>query len=467
MPPEYVGGLAGQGVEALRRYVEEGGRVLALDGAGDVLMDRWELPVQSTVRDVPDQDFFIPGSLLSIEVDADDPLTWGMPEETSGTFVTRRGSQSRAFRVTEGAGVESLVRWGEGDGLLLSGWAMGEEAHLGGLPAAVRIPLGRGEVFLLGLRAGFRGQPRATFKLLFNPLYAAAMEAPAASSPVPNGSAGRSGSGDSAGDREVALVTGSTGGLGREVALELGARGYHVIVHGRNEERGREVVEAIRGEPDGSASFHRADFASLDEVRELASAVLRDHERLDLLMNNAGIWLEPEDGRVLSQDGHELHFQVNYLAHFLLTELLLDRLRESAPARVVHVSSVAQRPIDFDDPMMEEGYSDGRGYAQSKLAQVLHTFDLAERLEGSGVTAVAVHPATMMDTDMVLSRGAQARSSVEEGREAVLRAALSDDVRSGRYYRGLEPAEAHEQADDPDARQRLRALSLRLSGLEG
>jgi NAD(P)-dependent dehydrogenase (short-subunit alcohol dehydrogenase family) len=168
---------------------------------------------------------------------------------------------------------------------------------------------------------------------------------------------------------------------------------------------------------------------------------------------------------VLNEDGHELHFQVNYLSHFLLTELLLDRLKESAPARIIHVASVAQRPIDFDDVMMEEGYSDGRGYAQSKLAQILHAFDLAEELEGTGVISAALHPATMMDTDMVLGRGAQPRASVDEGAEALLRLILADDVENGEYYRGLQAAPAHDQAYDRGARERLRALSVRLTGL--
>ncbi len=256
----------------------------------------------------------------------------------------------------------------------------------------------------------------------------------------------------------VALVTGSTSGLGREVALRLGSEGFHVIVHGRNLERGMEVVEAIRGSG-GSASFYPADLASLNQVRELVNTVVENYSRLDLLVNNAGVWLEAEDGRVLSEDGYELHFQVNYLSHYLLTDLLLPRLLESAPARVVNVASAAQRPIDFDDVMLEEGYTDGGGYAQSKLAQIMHAFDLAEELDGTGVVVNALHPATFMDTEMVLSRGAEPRSSVEEGAEAVMQLLLDEEVGSGGYYNGVDPAEAHEQANDPEARTRLREIS--------
>jgi NAD(P)-dependent dehydrogenase (short-subunit alcohol dehydrogenase family) len=262
----------------------------------------------------------------------------------------------------------------------------------------------------------------------------------------------------------VVLITGSTAGLGREVALDMAGRGAHVIVHGRSEERGREVVAEIEAGGVGSAEFHAADLASLDEVRRLADGVRARHDRIHVLVNNAGIWLEPDQGRLLSEDGHELHFQVNYLSHVLLTRKLLPLLQAAAteedPARIVNVSSVAQSPIDFDDVMMEDGYSDGRGYAQSKLAQVFHTFDLAEEVQGEPILVFALHPATMMDTGMVLSRGAQARASVDEGREAVVNLLTASGLESGQYFNGLNPARAHDQAYDAEARERLRSLSL-------
>jgi NAD(P)-dependent dehydrogenase (short-subunit alcohol dehydrogenase family) len=265
--------------------------------------------------------------------------------------------------------------------------------------------------------------------------------------------------------QRVILITGSTDGLGRELALRLAATGAHVIVHGRNEERGRAVVEAIAREGRGSASFHRADFAKLPEVRALADAVLSEHDRLDVLINNAGIWLNHRPERVLSEDGHELHFAVNYLAGFLLTHLLLDRLRESAPARVVNVASAAQRAIDFDNLHLERGYSPGRAYAQSKLAQILFTVDLAAELEGTGVTAVSLHPATLMDTPMVRGADARPRSTVEDGVRAVLNA-LSSDAPSGTYFDELRAVRADAQAYDPVARARLREISRRLTGLD-
>jgi NAD(P)-dependent dehydrogenase (short-subunit alcohol dehydrogenase family) len=263
--------------------------------------------------------------------------------------------------------------------------------------------------------------------------------------------------------RRIAMITGSTSGLGEATALALGERGWHVIVHGRDLERGRRVVEEIETGP-GSATFYAADLASTDETGRLADAVMRDFERLDVLVNNAGIWLSGDDTRRTSHDGYELSFHVNYLAGYQLSHALLPLLRASAPARIVNVASVAQTEIDFDDVMLESGYSGGRAYGQSKLAQILFTFDLAESLEGSGVTVNALHPATLMDTEMVREAGVRPRATVEEGRDALLRLVVEPDVGTGGYFDGQEPARAHEQAYDAAARERLRDLSERLVG---
>jgi len=261
----------------------------------------------------------------------------------------------------------------------------------------------------------------------------------------------------------VALVTGSTRGLGEEVASRLGGMGYHVIVHGRDEARGLAVVDGIEA-AGGSAEFRRADFLELRQVRELADSILADFAALHLLVNNAGIG-SAESGSGLTVDGVEPVFQVNYLAHYLLTDALLPLLVAGAPARIVNVSSAAQAPIDFDDVMLERWQPDdseiGRPYAQSKLAQILHTFDLAESLAGSGVTVNALHPATFMDTYMVRRAGIEPRATVDEGADAVMQL-ITDDVGSGQYFRDGQPARAHEQAYDADARRRLRELSTAL-----
>ena len=264
--------------------------------------------------------------------------------------------------------------------------------------------------------------------------------------------------------QQVALVTGSTSGLGRELAMRLGARGHHVIVHGRSQERGAEVVDAINGEGAGSARFYRADLASLADVRQFAEALLADYDRLDLLINNAGFGSAPDE-RLLTEDGHEYRFQVNYLSTFLLTHMLMPRLLDNAPARIVNVSSGAQTPIDFDDVMIEKDFSGRRAYAQSKLAQVMFTLDLAEELEGTGIVVGSLHPATYMPTGMVRRAGVEPRSTIDEGADAVMQLVDSDDYESGQYFSGLRPTRANDQAYDTGARVRLRRLSQELTGI--
>ena len=204
--------------------------------------------------------------------------------------------------------------------------------------------------------------------------------------------------------KATVLVTGATDGLGKQVALELARRGATVLLHGRSRERCEAVLEEIGGKT-GSEKLrsYLADFSSLGAVRRLAERVLSDHDRLDVLINNAGIIAQK---RTESEDGFELTFAVKYLAHFLLTNLLLPLLRDSVSARVVNVASAAQNPINFGDVMLERGYDSMGAYSQSKLAQIMFTFDLAERLSGTAVTANALHPASLMDTKIVLKTSA-------------------------------------------------------------
>jgi NAD(P)-dependent dehydrogenase (short-subunit alcohol dehydrogenase family) len=262
--------------------------------------------------------------------------------------------------------------------------------------------------------------------------------------------------------QRVALVTGSTSGLGRELAGRLAAMGMHVIVHGRDAARGMEVVAEIE-RAGGTARFYQADFASFAQVRALGTAVLRDYDRIDVLINNAGFGRAPNE-RMVTQDGHELRLQVNHLAHFLLTKMLLPTIIESAPARIVNVASGAQNPIDFDNVMLERGFDGGRAYGQSKLAQIMFTFDLAEELAGTGVLVNALHPATFMDTAMVQRAGIAPQSTVDEGAEPVMNL-VTGDVGSGGYFNQMRPARANAQAYDLDARRQLRELSERLTGV--
>jgi NAD(P)-dependent dehydrogenase (short-subunit alcohol dehydrogenase family) len=236
------------------------------------------------------------------------------------------------------------------------------------------------------------------------------------------------------------LVTGATDGLGRALARELVLAGDTVLIHGRDPDRGADALRDTR-----AAELFLADFASLEQVRAMAAAL----PPVDVLVNNAGLGF---GDREESADGLELRFQVNYLAGYLLA-------RELRPARVVNVSSAGQAPIDFDDPMLTQGYSGDRAYCQSKLAQIMHAFDLGE----NGTIANALHPATFMPTKMVVDAGIDPLSSLEQGLEATRALVARTDV-SGRYFNGLQEARADPQAYDAQARARLRSLSEELLG---
>jgi NAD(P)-dependent dehydrogenase (short-subunit alcohol dehydrogenase family) len=265
------------------------------------------------------------------------------------------------------------------------------------------------------------------------------------------------------------LITGATDGLGRGVARRLAAGGAALLLHGRDPDRlaatAREIGEATGNE---RLTTHRADLSSLDEVRALADEVERSTTALHVLINNAGIGTGRPDKttRQESRDGHELRLAVNYLAPFLLTQRLLPLLRRSAPARVVHVASLGQAPVDFDDVMLRRAYSGGRAYNQSKLAQITSGFELAARLPAGEVTVNSLHPATYMPTKIVLEQAGHSIDSLAEGIDATVRLATSPDLEgvTGRFYDRQAEARADAQAYDPEARRRLWDLSLELTG---
>ena len=185
MPEEYVGGLGLEGASQIKEFVSNGGTVVAWDGSTDYLMDQFSLPVENNISGVGRDSFFIPGSLLKLDVDTTHPIAYGMQEQTGAWFVERRGSQSRSFSIVEPASaedrtadapeVEVIARYAEED-LLQSGWARGEDRYLAGNPAAVRVGIGDGDIIMIGVRPQFRAQPRATFNLLFNSIYFSATD---------------------------------------------------------------------------------------------------------------------------------------------------------------------------------------------------------------------------------------------------------------------------------------------------
>ncbi|WP_135853449.1 SDR family oxidoreductase [Halorussus salinus] len=283
----------------------------------------------------------------------------------------------------------------------------------------------------------------------------------------------------------VVLLTGGTSGIGREAALRLADRGCTVLFTGRDREAGAEVRSAVRdAHPDGDGEFYRADFADFEEVRRLAREVRADYDRLDALVNNAGT----SQSERRTAEGVEFTFAVNHLAPFLLTNLLSSRLRESAPARVVTTSSALHEDgslADLEAVVRGDEFDGLDAYADSKLANVLFTRELAARLDGTGVTANCVHPGWIPNTDLVrnatgfsklfTSAAALVASvapvgpfeSVEGAAEALVYLVTSDEVAdvSGAYFDRKERSAAASAADDADLRRRLWERSAELVGL--
>ncbi|WP_134712720.1 SDR family NAD(P)-dependent oxidoreductase [Saccharomonospora xinjiangensis] len=250
------------------------------------------------------------------------------------------------------------------------------------------------------------------------------------------------------------LVTGATDGLGRRLAAELTRRGARVIAHGRDPAK----LRALHRET--GAEIVRADFTELRQVDRLAAELLQRSHHLDVLVNNAGVGVGRDPTRrEESADGYELRFAVNYLAPYHLTRRLLPLLK--APARIVNVAAAGQQEFGFLDPQLHRHYSGASAYMRSKLALVMHTFDLAEELRGSGVTVNALHPATFMDTTMVRESGRTPLSTLDEGVAATLRLILDEDLTevTGRFFNGTHEADPHPQAHERRARERLRRLS--------
>lgn len=283
-------------------------------------------------------------------------------------------------------------------------------------------------------------------------------------------------------DGKTILITGATGGIGLEAAVALAGTGARVVITGRNRARIDAALAAIRTRTGGSTEALQADFASQAAVRQLATDFTAQHDRLDVLVNNAG---SVNATRTLTRDGIETTFAVNYLAPFLLTHLLLPTLRASIPARIVNVASVAHTrgTLDFDNLNFDRGYTTMRAYSRSKLADVLFTRELARRLEGSGITVNALHPGTVGTG--IWNHGAPDSAwkralfkavfapakwfmlSPARGAETILYAATSPDLagRSGLYLEKNRPKSPSALARDDALARRLWDASARLTHL--
>lgn len=276
---------------------------------------------------------------------------------------------------------------------------------------------------------------------------------------------------------KVCLVTGATSGIGKVTATALAAQGAEVIVGGRDQRKAEETVSWIVAETGNEAvQYLLADFSDLDQVLEMARAFKERCPRLDVLVNNAGSFF---NSRQETTYGVEKSFLVNHLAPFLLTNLLLETLQGSAPARIVNVSSEGHRyaTMDFDDLEFKRGYAGMKAYARSKLANVLFAYELARRLEGDQVTANALHPGHVA-TDMWKTNfpiiGAALKwvmgffaDTPEEGADNSIYLASSPDVEgiTGKYFVKREPAQSSSLSYDEGVAQRLWEVSAELTSL--
>ncbi len=283
----------------------------------------------------------------------------------------------------------------------------------------------------------------------------------------------------SIGPETTCLITGASAGIGQQTALGLAKLGATVIVAGRNPHRTAQVAAELRRTSGNPRIAHMlADLSSLEQVRGLADEVLAGYPRLHLLVNNAGVW---HPRRRLSHDGYEDTLAVNHLAPFLLSKLLMPRMRASAPARIIQVSSrlhAAATRIDFEDLHYERRYYGvGFGaYAQAKLALMLSCGELARRLAGSGVTANCVHPgdvATMVARDHWLTRKGLALvrpllRTPSEGAATTLWAATAPELShiSGAYFADCAPKKPSEASRNRLAAERLWRLSAQLAGCD-
>lgn len=271
---------------------------------------------------------------------------------------------------------------------------------------------------------------------------------------------------------KIILITGSTDGIGKQVAIELTQKGATVLVHGRNKSKGTEAVDEIISKTKNSKiDFFLSDFSSLKQVGTLAEEIKSKHNRLDVLINNAGVFMKK---RVFSEDGFEMTFAVNHLSHFLLTNLLLDLLIKSSPARIINIASMVHQSadFDFDNLMGEKHYSGYNAYAISKLANVMFTFKLSEKLKGTGVTVNCLHPGGI-NTKLLREGFSGGGRSVEVGAKIPVYLASSSKVENitGKYFiKRLRDLRIHETQSSPisydrNLQEKLWEISAKLTGM--
>ncbi len=259
------------------------------------------------------------------------------------------------------------------------------------------------------------------------------------------------------------LITGATDGIGKQTAIELAKLGGKIIIHGRNEERCKSVVaEIVDKTRNSNIDYLSADFASLSQVKEMANSINSKYERLDVLINNAGVY---ENEKLFTLDRYEMTFGVNYLAHFLLTILLLDLLKTSNPSRIINVSSIAHANCDFDLKNLnsDKHFDSYNAYAISKAANILFTYSLAESLKGTNVTVNSLHPGVI--TTKLLEKGFSMQgASLEEGTSTsvYLASSMEVDEVTGKYFINSEEISSTPFTYDMKLQENFWNISLKM-----
>ncbi|MGB9665324.1 MAG: SDR family oxidoreductase [Ignavibacteria bacterium] len=267
-------------------------------------------------------------------------------------------------------------------------------------------------------------------------------------------------------ERKTILITGSTDGIGKQIALELVSQNHLIIIHGRNDERCFKTVEEIKSRSGkNNIDYVVADFSNLDEVKRMSEELKSKFDHIDVLINNAGVYLKK---RITDENGIELTFKINHLAHFYLTYLLFDLIKKSEDGRIINVSSIAHESADDDlsDLMLTKNYSGYRAYANSKLHNLLFTYALHRRIKDSNVKVFALHPG-VISTKLLYEGFRMTGSPVSVGAATPVYLATSEEVKnqSGKYFINKKVARSSKTSNDEKLQEELWNISIELIGL--